>query len=66
MRARELNLSDLPHAPGVEDAPNSDPNHIVIGTASSGVWISKYGGPNWTPLFDCFRAPITEREQETK
>ena len=27
-------------------------NHIYIGTASGGVWESKNGGINWTPIFE--------------
>jgi photosystem II stability/assembly factor-like uncharacterized protein len=34
------------------DAVVSDPNHIVIGTATGGVWISDNGGLNWQPVFD--------------
>lgn len=34
------------------DAVASNPNHIVIGAASGGVWISKNGGLTWTPVFD--------------
>jgi photosystem II stability/assembly factor-like uncharacterized protein len=34
------------------DALADDPNHIVIGSASGGVWKSINGGQNWTPIFD--------------
>ncbi len=34
------------------DALESDPNHIVIGAATGGVWISTNGGLTWTPVFD--------------
>ncbi|PCI62544.1 MAG: hypothetical protein COB37_06530 [Kordiimonadales bacterium] len=34
------------------DAVESDPNNIVVGAATGGVWISKNGGLNWTPVFD--------------
>ncbi len=34
------------------DAVASDPNHIVVGAATGGVWISNNGGLNWTPVFD--------------
>jgi len=34
------------------DAVNEDPNHIVIGAATGGVWMSKNGGLTWTPIFD--------------
>jgi photosystem II stability/assembly factor-like uncharacterized protein len=34
------------------DVVSSDQNHIVIGAATGGVWISENGGLNWTPVFD--------------
>jgi photosystem II stability/assembly factor-like uncharacterized protein len=34
------------------DAVASNPNHIVIGAATGGVWISENGGLTWTPVFD--------------
>ncbi|MGD8680012.1 MAG: hypothetical protein PVJ33_06560 [Lysobacterales bacterium] len=34
------------------DAVNADPNHIVVGAASGGVWISHNGGLTWNPVFD--------------
>jgi len=34
------------------DALASNPNHIVIGAATGGVWISDNGGLTWTPVFD--------------
>jgi photosystem II stability/assembly factor-like uncharacterized protein len=34
------------------DALQSDPNHIVIGASTGGVWISANGGLTWTPVFD--------------
>jgi len=34
------------------DAVNEDPNHIVVGAATGGVWISKNGGLTWEPVFD--------------
>lgn len=34
------------------DAVVSDPNHIVVGASTAGVWISENGGLNWTPVFD--------------
>ena len=30
----------------------SDTNHIVIGVATGGVWISRSGGLTWEPVFD--------------
>ncbi len=34
------------------DAVVSDPNRIVIGVATGGVWISDNGGVTWEPVFD--------------
>jgi photosystem II stability/assembly factor-like uncharacterized protein len=34
------------------DAVAANPNHIVIGAATGGVWISENGGLTWTPVFD--------------
>jgi photosystem II stability/assembly factor-like uncharacterized protein len=34
------------------DAVQSDPNRIVIGVATGGVWMSGNGGLTWEPVFD--------------
>jgi len=34
------------------DVVRSDPNRMVIGAATGGVWISGNGGLTWTPVFD--------------
>jgi photosystem II stability/assembly factor-like uncharacterized protein len=34
------------------DAVASDPNRIVIGVATGGVWLSDNGGLTWDPVFD--------------
>ncbi|MDH3939903.1 MAG: hypothetical protein OET46_02850 [Xanthomonadales bacterium] len=34
------------------DAVATDPNHIVIGAATGGVWLSSNGGLTWTAVFD--------------
>jgi len=34
------------------DAVVANPNHIVIGAATGGVWMSENGGLTWTPVFD--------------
>lgn len=34
------------------DAVRSDPNRLLIGTATGGAWQSENGGLNWTPVFD--------------
>ena len=34
------------------DSVADNPNKIVIGASTGGVWISENGGLNWTPVFD--------------
>lgn len=34
------------------DAVASDPNRILVGAATGGVWLSGNGGLTWTPVFD--------------
>jgi len=34
------------------DALESDPNHILVGSATGGVWMSHDGGVTWEPIFD--------------
>lgn len=34
------------------DVVSANPNHIVVGVATGGVWISINGGLNWKPVFD--------------
>ena len=34
------------------DVVASDPNRIVIGVATGGVWVSDSGGLTWDPVFD--------------
>ncbi|MEO0320880.1 MAG: glycosyl hydrolase, partial [Pseudomonadota bacterium] len=34
------------------DAVASDPNTIVVGASTGGLWMSHNGGLNWTPVFD--------------
>jgi hypothetical protein len=34
------------------DALQSNPNFIIIGVSTGGVWISENGGLTWTPAFD--------------
>jgi len=34
------------------DARSDDPNHLLVGTATGGAWMSDNGGLTWTPVFD--------------
>ncbi len=34
------------------DALHNNPNYILLGTASGGVWKTENGGTTWTPVFD--------------
>ena len=34
------------------DASANDPNFVVAGASTGGVWISRNGGLTWTPVFD--------------
>jgi photosystem II stability/assembly factor-like uncharacterized protein len=34
------------------DVVLDDPDHIIVGTASGGVWESTSGGTSWNPIFD--------------
>ncbi len=34
------------------DAVTSDPDRLIVGAATGGVWKSENGGQTWTPLFD--------------
>ncbi|HLF30365.1 MAG TPA: hypothetical protein VI566_04975 [Xanthomonadales bacterium] len=52
MAARELGPAAVSGRISSIDALESNPNHIVIGVATGGVWISENGGLTWTPVFD--------------
>jgi len=52
MAARAIGPAAVSGRISAIDAVGSDPNHIVIGAATGGVWISKNGGLTWTPVFD--------------
>jgi photosystem II stability/assembly factor-like uncharacterized protein len=52
MPARALGPAAVSGRISAIDAMNSDPNYIVVGAATGGVWISKNGGLTWTPVFD--------------
>ena len=52
MSARSIGPAAVSGRIAAIDAVVSDPNRIVIGTATGGVWISENGGLNWKPVFD--------------
>lgn len=52
LSARTLGPAAVSGRISAVDALNSNPNHIVIGAATGGVWISKNGGLTWEPVFD--------------
>lgn len=52
MSARAIGPAGMSGRISAIDAVASDPNHIVVGVATGGVWISDNGGLNWTPVFD--------------
>ncbi len=52
MEARVVGPGAMSGRVAAIDAVVSDPNHIVVGAATGGVWISSNGGLNWTPVFD--------------
>lgn len=52
IKARVIGPAAMSGRVAAIDAVVSDPNHIVVGAATGGVWISSNGGLNWTPTFD--------------
>ncbi|HMB60136.1 MAG TPA: hypothetical protein VKN35_09505, partial [Xanthomonadales bacterium] len=52
LSARTLGPAAVSGRISAVDALNTNPNHIVIGAATGGVWISKNGGLTWEPVFD--------------
>jgi photosystem II stability/assembly factor-like uncharacterized protein len=52
LAARSLGPAAVSGRISAIDAVHADPNHIVIGAATGGVWISDNGGLTWTPVFD--------------
>lgn len=52
MKARVVGPAAMSGRVAAVDAVASDPNHMVVGAATGGVWISSNGGLNWTPVFD--------------
>ena len=52
LAARSLGPAAVSGRISAFDAVQSDPNQIVVGAATGGVWISKNGGLTWNPVFD--------------
>ncbi len=52
MEARLVGPAGMSGRIAAVDAVADDPNHIVVGASTGGVWISENGGLNWTPVFD--------------
>ena len=52
MEARLVGPASMSGRIAAVDSVASDPNFIVAGASTGGVWISKNGGLNWTPVFD--------------
>lgn len=52
MKARVIGPAAMSGRVAAIDALVSDPNFMVVGAATGGVWISENGGLNWTPTFD--------------
>ena len=52
LKARSIGPAAISGRVAAIDVVNSDPNHIVVGSASGGVWISDNGGLTWDPVFD--------------
>ena len=52
LKARNIGPAAIGGRIAAIDAVQSDPNHIVVGAATGGVWISHSGGLDWEPVFD--------------
>ena len=52
LKARAIGPAAIGGRIAAIDAVHSDPNHIVIGAATGGVWISHSGGLAWESVFD--------------
>jgi len=52
MKARLVGPAAMSGRIAAIDAVASDPNTIVVGAATGGVWISRSGGLTWEPVFD--------------
>jgi len=52
LKARAIGPAAISGRVAAIDAVASNPNHIVVGAATGGVWISENGGLTWEPVFD--------------
>lgn len=52
LKARSIGPAAISGRIAAIDAVASNPNHIVVGSATGGVWISDNGGLTWEPVFD--------------
>ena len=52
MKARAIGPAAIGGRISAIDVVQSNTNHIVVGAATGGVWISKSGGLAWEPVFD--------------
>jgi len=52
LKARAIGPAAIGGRIAAIDVVQSNPNHIVIGVGTGGVWISKSGGLAWEPVFD--------------
>jgi photosystem II stability/assembly factor-like uncharacterized protein len=52
LKARSIGPAAISGRVAAIDAVVSNPNHIVVGAATGGVWISENGGLTWEPVFD--------------
>ena len=52
LKARSIGPAAISGRVAAIDVVASNPNHIVVGAATGGVWISDNGGLTWEPVFD--------------
>ncbi|MBT8069876.1 MAG: hypothetical protein KJO80_05540, partial [Gammaproteobacteria bacterium] len=52
LRARTIGPAAISGRIAAIDAMASNPNHIIVGAATGGVWLSENGGLTWEPVFD--------------
>jgi len=52
LKARLVGPAGMSGRIAAVDAVASDPNTIVVGASTGGLWMSHNGGLNWTPVFD--------------